>query len=125
MLVLLIFVGIAIVLAVGVALLALVFQAITCAGAGNPVTSACLNLGTFLDLILLLGVAAILALIGYIGLLIGIWRLGTRYGESLFKVGAVLLIIPLLSVIGVILILVAARSSRAKLEAMASPTTFG
>jgi uncharacterized membrane protein len=124
-LVLLILVGFVLVLLLGAAILDVVYQAIVCAGAGNPITSSCIDLGTLLALVGLLLVVAIVVLVGYIGLLIGIWRLGTRYGESLFKVGAVLLIIPLLSVVGVILILVAARSSRAKIGGAAVPTTFG
>ncbi len=52
--------------------------------------------------VLVLG--AILALIGGILLLVGIWRLGTRYDDSLLKVGAVLLIIPFLDIAGIFLI---------------------
>ena len=124
-LVLLVLVALALVLVLGGAIVVVVYRAIVCAGAGNPITSACLDVRTALTLILLLGVIAIVALVGYFGLLMGIWRLGTRYGESLFKAGAVLLIIPYLSVLGVILILVAARSSRAKLAARSPSTPFG
>jgi hypothetical protein len=52
--------------------------------------------------LIVLGV--ILLLIGGILLLIGIWRLGTRYNESLVKVGAILMIIPFLDIVGVFLV---------------------
>jgi succinate dehydrogenase hydrophobic anchor subunit len=102
------------------ALLGLVYvleQAITCAGSVNPITSACLDMGTFLAIAAVLGITAILLLVGYIGLLIGIWRLGSRYSSDGFKVGAVLLIFPVLSIAGVVLILVSARSARERIMA--------
>jgi hypothetical protein len=91
----------------------LLYQAVVCA-AGNPLTSSCINVTGILGLAGLLVVALIVALVGYIGLLIGIWRLGTRYQEGLFKAGAILLIFPVLNLVGLILILVAARSARSK-----------
>jgi hypothetical protein len=91
----------------GVLLLALT-QAIACVGAGNPLTGACLLTGTFWAGLALILIGAILAVVGYIGILIGIWRLGRRFDNGLFKVGAVLLIFPYLNVVGEILILVGA-----------------
>jgi len=77
---------------------------------GNCQGLATLALG---ELLLLPG--AILSVIGYIGCLVGLWRAGARYQESSFKIGTVLLLIPLVSVAGAILLLLAARSTRAKL----------
>lgn len=122
-LVLLIMLVLIFVLAIGIFLE--LASAITCAGAGNPLSSNCLNFNTVLGLAGGLGIAGIVALIGYIGLVLGIWRLGTRYGEAMFKIGAILSVIPLLNIVGVILIFVAARSGRAKLESVNAPTTFG
>ncbi|MHB8351706.1 MAG: DUF973 family protein [Thermoplasmata archaeon] len=99
-------------------LLGQIYHAVECVGAGQPLTAACLNLGALLGLIVLVGIGAIIAVIGYVGLLVGIWRLGNRYGQEMFNAGAVLLLFPLLSVVGVFLILFAARSARGKL-----PTT--
>lgn len=110
---------------VAVALVGEFYEAIQCAGSGNAITSACLNFGAALGLLALVGVLAIILFVGYIGLLIGIWRLGTRYGEGLFKAGAVLLIFPFLSFIGLILILVAARSASGKIPGGSSAATFG
>jgi hypothetical protein len=111
--------------AVGAGILVLVYQAIQCAGPSDVITSACVSFRALAGLVLLLAVFAILALVGFIGFLIGIWRLGTRYGESTFKVGAVLMIIPLLNIVGVILVLVAARSARARLGSPAGMPSFG
>jgi Protein of unknown function (DUF973) len=61
-------------------------------------------------------IGAIILLVGLIGVLVGLWRLGTRYNNDLFHVGAILLIIPVLSVVGAILILVAAHSVREHLR---------
>lgn len=92
----------------GLFLLAIV-QAIACVGAGNPLTSGCLFTGAFWGGIVLLLIGAIITLVGYIGILIGIWRVGSRFDNSLFKVGAILLIIPYANVVGEILILIGAR----------------
>jgi uncharacterized membrane protein len=118
-------VALVLVVLVGAGIFVVVYQAVECAGAGNPLTSSCLSLGTALGLVGLLGVVAIVALVGFVGLLIGIWRLGTRYGESMFKVGAVLLIIPLLNFVGAVLILLAARSARERIGRPETPATFG
>ena len=107
-----------------VALFAEIFQAIQCA-AGGPISSYCLNAGALLGILGLLVVVAIVAFIGYIGLLVGIWRLGSRFGDSLFKVGAVLLFIPLLNVIGSILVLVAARGALRELGMGPRSAGFG
>lgn len=98
--------------AIGFALLlAALSRAIQCAGAGNPLTASCLETGEFWGGVASIAIGAIVTLVGYIGLLIGVWRLGTRFDHSLFKVGAVLLIIPYLSVVGEILILIGAQQA--------------
>jgi Protein of unknown function (DUF973) len=118
-------VGLVIVVLAGVGLFVVVYQAILCAGAGSPITSTCLDAGTLLGLVGLLVVAALIVFVGYIGLLVGIWRLGTRYDESLFKVGAVLLIIPVLNLVGLILIIVAARAARNKAGRAPGAISYG
>jgi hypothetical protein len=118
-------IGLAIIVAAGAGLVVLLYQAVQCAGPGNPITTACLNFSGAGGLGLLLGLGAVLAVIGYIGLLVGIWRLGTRYGESMFQAGAVLLLFPFLNVIGVILILVAARSVHSRIAGPEVAATFG
>jgi len=124
-LVLLALAALGIVFLVLIGLLGVISQAITCAGPGNTITSDCINGGALLGLLAVLVVTAIIALVGFIGLLIGIWRLGTRYNETMFKVGAILLIFPVLNVVGLILILMAARSAGGSLRGTTSPMPFG
>jgi hypothetical protein len=92
----------------------------------NAITSAAGLLFGGLGLIVLGG---ILLLIGGIMILIGIWRLGTRYNESLLKVGAILLIIPVLNIVAPFLIYFGASQAERRLGAGAAmagvgPTAF-
>jgi hypothetical protein len=103
-------------------LLGALYQAVQCVGSGNPITGACLFTGTFWAGIALLVVGGLVALVGFIGVLIGIWRLGTRYSETTFKLGAVLSIIPYLNIAGAILILAGAHSVRGRLERTGAPS---
>jgi len=81
----------------------------------------CSGLGDLIigGLVILAG--AILVLIGYIGCLIGVWRFGSRFQNSLFKVGAVLLLFPVLNVVAAILILIAAQSERTRVASLGTP----
>jgi uncharacterized membrane protein len=124
-LVLLALVAIMIVFLAGAGVFIILFQAVACAGTGNPITSTCFSIGAILGLLGLLVVGAILALIGYIGLLIGIWRLGARYNDDSFKAGAILLIFPVLNLVGLILVLLATKKARANLGIGPYPTAFG
>jgi hypothetical protein len=81
----------------------------------NTVSGNCSGIGLILVGGLVALVAGIVALIGFIGILIGIWRFGTRYQSGLFKAGAILLLIPFLSVLGAIFILAEAYSTRSRL----------
>ncbi len=96
------------------------YLTVRCDGVGNPITLACLPTAQFFGGLALFGIGGLAALIGFIGILIGIWRLGTRYGEGVFKASAVLLIFPILNLVGAILILISARSKRHQVEAMAT-----
>jgi len=91
--------------------------------AGSNLTggTACVP-SSFWEALVLVLVGGIVALVGFIGLLIGIWRLGTRFSDGLFKAGAVLMIFPLLQIVGAILILVAAHGAREKV-AKSNPFT--
>ncbi len=122
-LVLLIAIVLVVVAALGI--YAELFQAIACAGAGNPIPSSCVNAGTLLGLIGLVVLFAIVAFVGYVGVLVGIWRLGTRYDEGILKVGAVLLIIPVLNFVGAILVLVGAHSALGRVSRRHAPASFG
>jgi hypothetical protein len=94
----------------------------SCAGTTSPVPSSCVPVALLVAAVLLLAVAVV-ALVGYIGMIIGIWRLGTRYDDTKFKVGAILLIFPVLNLVGAILILVAAHEGR-RVHSAAPPVSF-
>lgn len=64
------------------------------------------------------GILALGGLIGLIGLIggimLGLWRVGGRYDNSLIKVSAILIIIPVIDVIVPILLLIGVRQARNK-----------
>ena len=122
--VLLAIIGIVVVLLGLVLLLVELFQILSCAVSGAPIPTSCISLGGVLGGLALALIGVILLLIGYIGMLVAIWRLGTRYGDSLFKIGAVLLIFPYLSVVGQILILVAASRAESQVRQHAAVPTY-
>ncbi len=93
------------------------YQWFQCAGGVMPVPTSCIARGPILAALGLLAVGAVLYLVGWVAVLLGIWRLGVRYNEPLFKIGMVLYIFPLLNIVGLILIIVASRSVRNKLGA--------
>jgi hypothetical protein len=64
----------------------------------------------YFGLILLGG---LLTLIGYIGgLILGLWRVGSRYNQTTLKIGAIFQIIPLLNVVAPILIILGANEAK-------------
>lgn len=103
-------------------LLEALYAAVQCAGAGNPITSACLARGVFWAGVAVVAIGAVVALVGFVGTLVGIWRLGTRFNDGRFKVGAVLTIFPILNIVAAVLILIAARAARNVGPAPPAPT---
>jgi hypothetical protein len=62
------------------------------------------------------GISGIIAIIGLIaGALLGLWRMGIRYGENTIKAAAILFIIPFADIAAPILLLIGVRSARRKL----------
>lgn len=114
---LLVIVGLVLFIVGLVTLLEAILQLLSCTGGSTTsIPTSCLNLGPLLGAAGLLLVAAIVLLIGYIGTLVAIWRLGDRYDDPLYKVGAVLLIIPYISFVGQVLVLVATSRAKTKVE---------
>jgi Protein of unknown function (DUF973) len=113
------------VIAVLYPLLSQLNSAFSCIGTTTNETLAaqCIS-PTLANLILLLLLIAVLAVVGYIGLLVGIWRLGTRYENGLFKAGAILLLIPLLNFVGAVLVLVAAHTVREQFDRAPPPSAY-
>ncbi len=83
-------------------------QVANCTPSGFPIPQSCFSAaGVELTAsLVLLGLGALLLLIGTVGVLIGVWRLGERYQRSGFKVAAILFIFPFVNIVGSILILV-------------------
>lgn len=73
---------------------------------------------------LLSGLGGILGLIGYIGMIIGLWRLGDRYSSSLLHAGAILAIF--LPFVGWLLVYFGCREARRLVPpAVGGPPVFG
>jgi len=69
--------------------------------------------GTVFAYIGLALVGGLLALIGLIGgLILGLWRVGSRYNQTTIKIGAIFEVIPLLQIIAPILILLGANEAK-------------
>jgi hypothetical protein len=82
----------------------------------------CAGLSAFyLDLSVVVG-GLLLAFIGWIGLIIGIFRIGKRYGSTITKVGAILYIVPVLNVVAPILIYVGVAGIRPQVPAPPPPS---
>jgi hypothetical protein len=61
-------------------------------------------------------VGGLLGFIGLIGAILGLYRFGSRYSSTLAKVGAILYIIPVLSILAPILVFIGAHSVLKKLR---------
>ncbi len=125
---LLLLVGIVLLLLAFIVLLVALVGANGCAlRSGAPTPPACVSqfVGTALAGLGLLVVAVILALIGAIGVLLGIWRVGTRYANSLLHVAAILYIIPLANLVAPILTYVAVGEVERHLASGALSPSWG
>jgi putative flippase GtrA len=79
---------------------------LSCIGTSPTPPSSCFgSLTSVLAGGALAGIGGLLFVIGGIGTVVAVWRLGTRYNESLFKVGAILYIF--FQIVGAILVLLA------------------
>ena len=100
-----------------------IVSAINSAAAGMISSgSASVDLGAIIGGIGLIGLGGILSLIGVIGLVLGNWRAGSRYGESTAKIGAILSIIPFISIVGYVLLLVGYVRAGSKLRSGWAPS---
>ena len=97
-----------------VAVIALIGFAFSIASqvAANPgVTPNFSGILVFSGLIILAGISW---LVGIIGIILGLWRTGTRYNEGLLKIGGIFYIIPLLDIVAPILVYLGASSAEKK-----------
>jgi len=71
---------------------------------------------TLTEDIAILTIGSLMGLVGLVGgPILGFWRIGTRYGEPVMKVGSIFTVIPLLQFIAPILVLVGALEARGRL----------
>lgn len=110
-------VGLAVVGVLAVVLAILLFQASGCIG-GNPFNFgqvACSQAGLIVGLFFLVLVVAALTAVGFIGVAVGVWRVGSHFGVEMFKLAAILWLV--VGIVGAILVWVAVRSARRRLDA--------
>ncbi|MDA4119253.1 MAG: DUF973 family protein [Thaumarchaeota archaeon] len=66
---------------------------------------------------LVAAIGGLLALIGLIGgQILGLWRVGSKYDETLLKLGAIFVIIPLLNIVAPFLVLIGAYQVKGRLD---------
>jgi hypothetical protein len=86
-------------------------------GSATPSTAFFSAIGSLIFAGLIAAIGGILALIGLIGgQILGLWRVGSRYNETIIKLGGIFVIIPLLNIIAPILILVGAYQVKGRLS---------
>jgi MFS family permease len=82
-------------------------------------TSDCISVGSLYGAVLAVFFGFIFALVGWIGLILGIYRIGKRYGSAVTRVGAILMIVPIANLVAPILILVGVHASLRSVETRA------
>ncbi|MDA4120812.1 MAG: DUF973 family protein [Thaumarchaeota archaeon] len=84
--------------------------------ATSPSSSFFSAIGSLTAYFLLLAIAGILGLVGVIGgQILGVWRVGSRYDETLLKLGAIFTIIPLVNIMAPFLVLIGAYQVKGRL----------
>lgn len=101
---------------------ALVLQVYTCGGPGVA-TSQCVTLSTVdFPVAVYLG-GLLLAFIGWIGLIVGLYRLGRRYTSTITRVGALLYVVPFANIVAPLLVAVGAHKIQKYLRDTPMATT--
>jgi hypothetical protein len=91
---------------VGIAWLLQDFLQASTACSAPGATSSCFDISQTVGAVFSIFGGLLLAFIGWIGMILGVYRIGKTYGSTLTKVGAILYIIPFVSLIAPILVLV-------------------
>ena len=87
---------------------------------GNPAQSYASFVGSFIFFGALIGIGGLLALVGMIGgVILGLWRVGVRYDQTVIKVGAIFIIIPFLNFVAPALILIGAHDAKGSWQCLA------
>jgi len=91
----------------------------------NTQSSSCVSLTAIGTGVIAIFLGLLLSLLGWIGVLIGVFRIGSRYRSTVLQVGAILTIIPIVTVVAPILILIGSASALTDLEARAASPARG
>jgi hypothetical protein len=122
-------VGILLLAFVDLALILSLTQVLNCLATASPTNStatlSCVDNGPVIAELFGLVAFAIITVIGYIGTAVGVYRLGRRHQETTLQVGAVLMCLPYLNLIGAILIIVGAHGARGRLRSRGSAAAAG
>ncbi len=90
------------------------------AGSETPSAAFFSSIGTLIFSGMVIVMGGILVVVGLIGgLILGLWRVGSRYDETVIKIGAILTVVPLLNLVAPILVLVGAYGVRGRLSGVA------
>ena len=94
----------------------IIAQAPTTPG-GTPSPAFASLMASLLAYLAFIAIGGLLGLIGVIGgVILGLWRVGSRYDETVIKLGAIFTIIPILNIVAPILVLVGAYQVRNRLS---------
>jgi hypothetical protein len=88
--------------------------AIGCATSDTTCLNNATTLPSFAGPLLYLG--GLLAFIGLIGTIIGLWRFGSKYSSGVTKAGAILYIIPVVAILAPVLVLIGAHQVHKRLQ---------
>ncbi|HEV2138401.1 MAG TPA: DUF973 family protein [Nitrososphaerales archaeon] len=84
---------------------------------GTPSTDFYSVIGSLVLAGLVAVIGGILALIGLIGgQILGLWRVGSKYNETLLKLGAIFVIIPVLNIVAPFLVLIGAYQVKGRID---------
>jgi hypothetical protein len=111
-LVLVFFLGLVFFILVFVVLAAAIGLAISSVSSGSVSPGLAAAIGVIL---LFAGIGIICFIIGAIGVILGLWRAGSRYSEDMIKIGGILYIIPVVDIAAPILVYIGVNSALNKL----------
>lgn len=98
---------------------------INCLNQPGATASSCVNGRGLLASLGVVALAAIIFLVGMLGTLVGVWRVGVRYQKDLPRIGAVLSIFPYVNWIGMLLNYMGATDIRTRLRGGGGPGAGG
>jgi hypothetical protein len=91
------------------------YQAVGCSATQSA--SSCVNYTQLFGVVTIVLLGALLGFLGIIGLLIGLYRIGSRYDSTVTKVGGILYIIPVASIAAPFLVLAGTQGILRRLDA--------